>query len=375
MKKLHRFHSSYRLQGLLKWSAPVAMSLVMASAAVQAASPKNYLLVESADSHDVQVVDTQLRKVVKNLPIQGNTDDVMGSPDGSKFYVSVQGMSNSPFGHQANESGMVVAYDTDSKEQLWSLSIDGSPHHLAGSPDGKRLYVPMYNRNWILELDAENGTILSWWPSILGNHTLETSRDGKRLFAGNIMTGAVYVYDTSNGSLLMAIDSKGQEGIRPIVIDDDRNLFYMQLSKLHGFEVRKIDSGEYVKTIKLPPLKSKPGSGGARNPDDLQVNKLPTSFPYTYNHGLAMTADGKTLLAVATVANYVAVYSLPDYKLKGTIPVGENPNWVVCDEEGRFAYVSNPGDNTVSVIDLHKLEEVEQIPVGTVPRRIAFSTE
>ena len=82
------------------------------------------------------------------------------------------------------------------------------------------------------------------------------------------------------------------------------------------------------------------------------------AWPYTYNHGLAMTSDGRHLVAVATVANYAAIYSLPDFSLKGTVPVGGSPNWVVCDPEGKFAYVSNPKDNSVSVIDIAAVREV-----------------
>ncbi|MBN7797188.1 YncE family protein [Parahaliea mediterranea] len=375
MKSPNPSHGNTSFTGAVKSRIAAGICSMLLPSMTFAAPVANYLLVESLESHDVQVVDTQARKVVKNIEVRDNTDDVMGSPDGERFYIALQGNDNSPFGHQTNESGKVLAFDTRTKEQLWSLSVDGSPHHLARSPDGKFIYVPMYNRNWILVVNADDGTIASWWPAILGNHSLEISRDGKHIYAGNMMTDAVYVYDTERGELVMAIDSKGQEGNRPIVIDDDRKLMYMQLSKLHGFEVRRLDTGEYVETIKLPPLENDPGKGGARDGDDLYVNKLPTAFPYTYNHGLAMTPDGKYLLAAATVANYVAVYSLPDFELRGTVGVGKQPNWIVSDPEGKFAYVSNPGDDSISVIDIEKIEEVAQIPVGTVPRRIAFSTE
>jgi YVTN family beta-propeller protein len=99
------------------------------------------------------------------------------------------------------------------------------------------------------------------------------------------------------------------------------------------------------------------------------------AWPYTYNHGLAMTRDGQHLIAVATVANYVAIYSLPGFSLKGTVPVGGSPNWVVCDPEGKFAYVTNPKDDSVSVIDIAAVREVARIPVGKGPKRIAFSVE
>jgi YVTN family beta-propeller protein len=48
---------------------------------------------------------------------------------------------------------------------------------------------------------------------------------------------------------------------------------------------------------------------------------------------------------------------------------------VVCDPAGRFAYVSNPKDDSVSVIDIAGAREVERIRVGKGPKRVAFSVE
>ena len=88
-----------------------------------------------------------------------------------------------------------------------------------------------------------------------------------------------------------------------------------------------------------------------------------------------MTRDGRHLVAVATVANYAAIYSLQDFSLKGIVPVGGSPNWVACDPEGKRAYVSNPKDDSVSVIDIEAAREVTHIKVGKGPKRVAFSVE
>jgi YVTN family beta-propeller protein len=129
-----------------------------------------------------------------------------------------------------------------------------------------------------------------------------------------------------------------------------------------------------VRRVELPKLET-----SIKGSDDLAQRLAnqegAAAWPYTYNHGLAMTKDGRHLVAVATVANYVAIYSLPDFTLKGTVPVGGSPNWVVCDPEGRFAYVSNPKDDSVSVIDIAEVREAARIPVGRGPKRVAFSVE
>ena len=348
------------------------LQLLGATAAV-AEEPRNWLIVESPRSQDVQVIDPQTREVVRNIPIGEHTDDVMGSPDGRVFYVGAQDDMRSPFGYQNNESGKVMAFDSRSFEPLWSVALDGSPNHMSRSPDGKRIYVPLYTRQWLVVLDAEDGSITHWWPATIGNHATEISADGARLFVGNMVTDAIYVYDTATGKVVMSIDAG--ESVRPIVLDEPRGLLYYQLSRLHGFEVRRLADGSFVRRVELPALPKPVAAPDGALAERLANLEGASAWPYTYNHGLAMTRDGRHLVAVATVANYAAIYSLPDFTLKGTVPVGGSPNWVACDPEGRFAYVSNPKDDSVSVIDIAAVREAARIKVGKGPKRVAFSVE
>jgi YVTN family beta-propeller protein len=338
-----------------------------------AAEVTSYLLVESPLSQDVQVIDVATRKIVRNIEIGEHTDDVMGSPDGSRFYVGAQDDMRSPFGYQNNESGKVVAFDSRTLDPVWSVALDGSPNHISRSPDGKRIYVPLYTRQWLVVLDADDGSIEAWWPATIGNHATEISADGTRLYVGNMVTDAIYVYDTATGKVVMAIDAG--ESVRPIVLDEPRGLIYYQLSRLHGFEVRRIADGSFVRRVDLPPLDKPVGPAEGTLATRLANLEGANAWPYTYNHGLAMTRDGRHLVAAATVANYAAVYALPEFTLKGIVPVGGSPNWVVCDPEGKLAYMSNPKDDSVSVIDIEGVREVARIRVGKGPKRLAFSVE
>lgn len=351
----------------------LAAAAALASLSSTAEPPPDYLLVESPLSQDVQLIDTATREVVRSIPIGEHTDDVMGSPDGRVFYVGAQDDMRSPFGYQNNESGKVMAFDSRSFEPLWSVALDGSPNHMSRSPDGKRIYVPLYTRQWLVVLDAKDGSITHWWPATIGNHATEISADGTRLYVGNMVTDAIYVYDTATGKVVMSIDVG--ESVRPIVLDEPRGLLYYQLSRLHGFEVRRLSDGSFVRRVELPALPKPVAAPGGELEERLANLEGASAWPYTYNHGLAMTRDGRHLVAVATVANYAAIYSLPDFTLKGTVPVGGSPNWVACDPEGRFAYVSNPKDDSVSVIDIAAVREAARIKVGKGPKRVAFSVE
>jgi YVTN family beta-propeller protein len=360
----------------MRINALLVLSCILPFLAAQSAAadePRNWLLVESPHSQDVQVIDPVTRAIVRDIPIGEHTDDVMGSPDGRAFYVGAQDDMRSPFGYQNNGSGKVMAFDSRTFEPLWSVALDGSPNHMSRSPDGKRIYVPLYTRQWLVVLNAEDGSIEHWWHATIGNHATEISADGTRLYVGNMVTDAIYVYDTATGKVVMSMDVG--ESVRPIVLDEPRGRIYYQLSRLHGFEVRRLADGSFVKRVELPALDKPVGPADGALAERLANLEGAHAWPYTYNHGLAMTRDGKHLVAVATVANYAAVYSLPDFTLKGTVPVGGSPNWVVCDPDGRFAYVSNPKDDSVSVIDIAAVRDAGRIKVGKGPKRVAFSVE
>jgi YVTN family beta-propeller protein len=62
-------------------------------------------------------------------------------------------------------------------------------------------------------------------------------------------------------------------------------------------------------------------------------------------------------------------------KVIAKVPVGVSPAHVVLTPDGRFAYVTNGGDNTVSVVDASAQRLVATIPVGKYPHGIRISPD
>jgi len=145
--------------------------------------------------------------------------------------------------------------------------------------------------------------------------------------------------------------------VRPLVLDPDESHVIYQLSCFHGFKVRDLKTGA-IASVDLPALP--PGT------------QMPDAYPFTVNHGLAVTPDGTKLLAAGSIGGYVAVYALPQYRLLGTIKVGDDPNWIVVRADSRIAFVTNRGSGTLSVLDLQNLKEIKQIPVGKMPQRLSM---
>jgi YVTN family beta-propeller protein len=304
---------------------------------------------------DLFVIDATSLKVAAHVSLGDYTYDVVGSPDGKLAYVASQISAGSPLGWQVNEAGKVVALNTRSDAETWSTSIDGSPHHMAVDPKSGRIYLTVFNRNYLYVLDGKTGAIVQRWYSTLGNHGVIVSNDGKRVYVGNMLNDNIWVYDAVSGRVVDVL--RAGEAVRPLVLDPDETHVIYQLSRFHGFKVRDLKSGA-IESVNLPSL-----------PVGTQ---MPDAYPFTVNHGLAVTPDGTKLLAAGSIGGYVAVYSLPGYRLLGAIKVGDDPNWIVVRADSKLAFVTNRGSGTLSVIDLTSLKEVKQIEVGKMPQRLSM---
>ena len=311
--------------------------------AAERASAKDVLYVGSQRSGEIYVIDADTLEPVSILNIGFEVDDVVGSRDGKMVYGNAAIPNGNPLGRA--DSGVVYGIKTSTNKIVWWTAIPGVPQHLTVSADGKRLFVPAIDKNYIYVVDTASGRIVESWPSIFGNHGTELSHDGRHLYVGNMFGRMILVYDVATGQVIANYPCR--EGVRPFKIDDAESRVYYQLSNLHGFEVLNIASGKVERVVDLPKLPS--GVGADRN--------------FTMDHGMALTPDGKMFLAAGSVVGYVAIYRLPDLSLVKTIPVGDDPNWIRVRADSKFAYVSNRGSGDLSVIDLEKLVETRRIPI------------
>jgi DNA-binding beta-propeller fold protein YncE len=312
-------------------------------------SARELIYVEAKRSKDIHIIDAVTFKPVGEIGVGFATDDVVGSHDGRMVFGNGYIPNGNPVGFP--DAGVVYGISTATNKIVWWCSIPGMPHHLTVSLDDKRLFVPAVDKNYIYVIDTATGRMVDRWFSIIGNHGTELSTDGRHLYTGNILLRRIDVYDTATGQLAKIIRTR--EGVRPFKMDREEKLIYYQLSNFHGFEVRDIGTGNLIQTVNLPNLA--PGA-------EADVNG-------TVDHGIALTPDGKKIVAAGSVAGYVAVYSLPDMKLLGTIATGDEPNWIRVRADSKIAFTGNRGSNDISAIDLDQMKEVARIPAGTFPER------
>jgi YVTN family beta-propeller protein len=267
------------------------------------------------------------------------------APDGSRYYISNEG----------NSSLDIV--DAKTLNVTKRVPLTGHPNNISISKDGRRVYVGIAVAPGAVDvIDTASQERVKSIPVKGSVHNTYVTPDGKFVVSGSIQSKTITVIDQKTEepvwSLVMDL------GIRPMAFaanpDGSTKWIFVQLSALNGFAVVDFATRKEVERIKLPAL---------------PAGKTPFMVGGNESHGMAVTADGKTLVVNSRLNSSIYFYSLPDLKLVGSTEVGKSPDWVTLTPDGKTAYVACAASNLVSVVDIKSMKEVTRIPVGEVPKR------
>ncbi|MFF4352762.1 alkaline phosphatase family protein [Streptomyces sp. NPDC001530] len=107
--------------------------------------------------------------------------------------------------------------------------------------------------------------------------------------------------------------------------------------------------------------------------------KLPTKSPEgkavtLFPAGLAVTPDGRKLVVADQLGNAVTVADTVSGRVQ-TVAAGRRPVWVTLSKDGRTAYVSNQGADTVDIVDVagSAPRTTGRIKVGLHPNKSVLS--
>lgn len=320
-----------------------------------------------------QFVGRMLYIGIRELVGEGNdqfVDDMYSSNDGTKLIVSRPSFAD------------VVAIDTLTGDIVWRFPVAGyRSDHMAISPDGKHVAVSASTGDLVHIIDVETGEEYAQFPSGDSPHENVYSKDGKRLFhasignvfspfdfdGGGLLKGrrVVQVVETENYSIVEKFDMRDKldavgldhisPAVRPMAHTSDEEYFYFQLSFLHGFVEYHMPSGKITRKIDLPKVTTLPRTK--------YVND-------SAHHGIAISADDKTLCVAGTMDDYVAIVDIESEQYQILEGLGKKPYWVVTDKTGTHCFVSWSETDQVSVINYQEASEVSRIDVGDHPQRV-----
>jgi hypothetical protein len=208
-------------------------------------------------------------------------------------------------------------------------------------PDGKTLLVGSSYNSWWYYIDGVTGKPLSKLPvpETPVTHNLAVSADGKVGIMGSMSSppkAGLAIIDVPNKKVLRYMTFT--EMVRPLTINHDATLTYVNVNDLIGFEIGEVQTGKVLGRFELPGADWK-GKG--------------------YSHGIGMTPDESEIWVADPVHNAWQVWDNPG---DGRHPVynaskmmkptaGVVHSWIAMSNDGKLAFI---GDSSVYDVKTHK---------------------
>jgi YVTN family beta-propeller protein len=322
----------------------VMLGLLAASAAMAGGVVR--VLQTNAAGDNIHVIDPATHNVVGLIEDIEVPHGVAIAPDGRRIYVSDEALKT------------LDVVDARTLKVFKRIPLSGRPNNVAVARDGAHVYVGIRQPPGAVDVIETAALANIKTVPVKGEiHNVYVTPDGKHVVAGSIAASTISVIDASTHTVAWTLTLSA--GIRPMAFtqnpDESTKEIIVQLSDFHGFALVDFAARKEIRRIVLP---DPPGE--KRESEGLQGSP---------SHGLAITPDGKTLWATSKYYDYVAAYSLPDYKLRGVVKVGLHPDWLAVTPDGRSVYVAVAGDDTTVVVDNRSMKVIKTIPVGSVPKR------
>ncbi len=288
-----------------------------------------------------------------------------------------------------NGDVVVVAYMGESQvalvesatyKTLATLETGKNPHEVRVSPDHRHAYVAAGNT--ITAVDLKKREVRAKFDlGTYSAHDIRVSRDGRRIWAACARQQTILELDSDTGKTLKTYPTN-QEGSWFVEITPDERKFYTP--NLEGKSVSVIDRATgHVKVIKFDHAvygiditrdgKQVWVSGGdlavIDTTKDEVVARIKTAEAETGR--IRLTSDGKKL--VVALAKRLAVYDAKTHGLISETELSAGPKVLTLSSDNRRALLTNPEDNSVSVVDIVAGKQITTFKTGQKPDGIGWA--
>lgn len=347
------------------------------------------LYVVCEDSDVVLAVNTQTRQVIGRVKIGHKPEGIAESPDGKTLYVT----------NEWNDTVSVI--DADSFRVLRTLKTGWGPVGLTTDRTGKFLYVANTLGNDVSLIDLSTGREIKRLDAGHFPEYVALSSGGRQVFVSNLLArvdpynvppvSQLTVIDTHTQVVAKRIEIPGVVQLRHIAEVPKRAGDYLLIPFMRPHNLIpliQIQQGWYLTHGMAIVRPDGSGNPGKQESQVMEVSLDDIDQSYADGFGAASTPDGRWALVTASGADIVSIIDIRKLnRLMEGVPAGEpdlladrldaarqfvvrrlqtgrNPTAVVVSPDGRFAYISNRMDDTVSVVDMQHLEIASTIDLG-----------
>ncbi len=302
---------------------------------------------------------------------------VIASHDGKAFYVSIA---------HGRPAGWLQKYDLETGRQLGQVELGMFPATVDIAPHAEVVYVINFNfddpemrPSSLSVVDGEDMVELARVSTCRMPHGSRVNPAGTMHYSGCMMNDLLVEVDARSLVLHRLFSlAPGHEGpVAPAT-----------MAAAGGMAHEGMDHG-YARSNVCSPTWAQPSADGTRVyvacnksneivevdvTDWSLVRRWPTpKAPYN----LAVTPDGKLLLATQKGPGTVSVWNLADHTLLKDIPAsGRVASGIAVSADSRYAFATLEGvggePGLVDILDLRSLERVASIPIGKQAGGIAM---
>lgn len=243
------------------------------------------------------------------------------------------------------------------------LPVGDLPLNIAVSSSGKMLAVTNNGQSdqSIHLIDSEKMEVLDSVVIAKGWLGLTFSKDEKYLYASGGNDNWIMKFQITNkklvpnDTLVIGKPWPNRISVTGIAVDDQKQVLYA---------VTKENNSLYVFDIKEKKIKKQIPLGGE-------------------GYTCLLSDDCKMLYISCWGCNKVILFDTREQRVSGSISVGDHPNDLCLTKNGKYLFVGNANDNSVSVVSLVQNKEIEILnaalypnaPTGSTPNGLALSDD
>ncbi len=314
----------------------LGMAVAWPGGGARARAARGLLLVANKGDQTVGIIDPIAGREIATIKETGFTvHELVASPDGRRVYAPIYG--NSGVGSPGTNGRAIDVISVPERRVVHVIDLGRGerPHCIRYNARDGLLYVTTEITDSITVIDPKTDQVVGSIPTGQPqSHMLALTHDGRRGYTANVGPGTVSVLDLETRKET-AIIPVAKEIQRISVSMDDRWAF---TSDQHRPRLAVIDT----RTNKIARWVKLPGIG----------------------YGTTPTLNGKYLLIAIINKDEVAALDLKTMKIVHTIAVPHAPQEIVLRPDGRVAYVSCSQTRKVAAINLRSWKVEKLIAAG-----------
>jgi DNA-binding beta-propeller fold protein YncE len=217
----------------------------------------------------------------------------------------------------------LFAVDLVSEKTLWDKELPSGCDRPSITPDGKRLYVPSFEKDTWNVVDGD-GKLITSITTRSGAHNTVCGLDGKRMYLGGLKSPILFVADTSSHKIVNKI-GPFSGSVRPFVVDAQQKRCFVTVNGLLGFEIGDLKTGKVIHRVGVSGFKK----------GKVKLHGCPS-------HGVGLTPNEKEAWVCDAANSRLHVFDLTKETPKQgqSIALRDQPGWVTFTLDGRYALPS-----------------------------------